>query len=170
MNSIANDKWNHNDEWRQPGKNFLITVTRHSEPVSKWTSESGTWPFDGSAEGPHRWAVYAWIYPKHPHFAKFNGTGNLFEAATADMPLHSGASMVLSHFDAKGEVQSIKVGADYHHLHDEHFTHYAQAEEASEVFDDADRLHAWLTAVGVASETVLATQAATEAGSEVAGG
>jgi hypothetical protein len=126
--------WDHKDEWRKRGKNFLVTITRHNEAAH-----------EDRDEGPNRWAVYAYIYPKHPHFAKFEGD-QLFQQAATDMPLHGYPSFITRHRDHTkgGEVCSVQVGADYHHLHDSHFTHYATPEEAAEVFADAERLFGWL--------------------------
>jgi hypothetical protein len=52
-----------------------------------------------------------------------------------------------AHWDRDTEAfTSMQVGADYHHLHDDHFTHYATREDAYEVFEDAQRLYDWLEA------------------------
>ena len=125
----ATKAWDRKDEWRKHGKDFLVTVTRHNGS-----------PLDTS-EGSNRWAVYAYIYPKHPYFAKFEGP-HMWQDATQSMPLHAGASL-LEYPMYEGKVTSVKVGADYHHLHDD-FTHYATQEDASEIFNDADKLFAWL--------------------------
>ncbi|AET91057.1 hypothetical protein BYI23_B004500 [Burkholderia sp. YI23] len=93
-------------------------------------------------EGPHRWAVYAYIYPKHPHFSAFSGA-NLWQEATAVLHLH-GSCSYLEYPMYDGKVTSVKVGADYHHLHDDRFTYYATQAEAREVFKDADELFAQL--------------------------
>lgn len=123
--------WRHKDCWKRAGKNFLIEVTRHSgEPLD-------------SFEGPHRWAVYAYIYPKHPYFAKFDGP-HMWQDATGVMPLHGGASL-LEYPMYEGVVTSVKVGADYHHLHDEEYTHCATKDEAASVFMDAEEIFRWLT-------------------------
>lgn len=127
----ATDHWDHKDEWRKHGKNFLVVVSRHNQPSSD--------PYPD--EGPNRWAVYAYIYPKHPHFAAFDGPRKWQPAATC-LPFHGGPSL-LEYPMYDGKVTSVKVGADYHHLHDD-FTNYATKEEAAEVFEDADRLFAWL--------------------------
>lgn len=126
----ATDHWDHKDEWRKHGKDFLIVVSRHNGR-----------PDEMEGTGAHRWCVYAYIYPKHPHFANFDGP-HMWQDATEGMPLHGGASL-LEYPMYDGKVTSVKVGADYHHLYDD-FTHYATKEEASEVFYDADRLFAWL--------------------------
>jgi hypothetical protein len=126
--------WDHKDEWRKRGRDFLVTVTRHTEACRDTLA----------SDGPNRWAVYAYIYPKHPYFAAFDGPQLWQEAATA-MPLHAYPSL-LEYPMYEGKVTSVKVGADYHHLHDDHFTHYATREEASAVFHDADELFNWLSA------------------------
>jgi hypothetical protein len=118
--------WDHKDVWRRRGKDFLIEVTRHSvKSVDYW-------------EGPNRWCVYAYIYTAHPHFAAFDGP-SIFQDATSQMHLHRGCSF-LEYPMYEGKVTSAKVGADYHHLHDDRFTHYATASDAYEVFSDADEL------------------------------
>lgn len=122
------DGFRHKDIWHRGGKGFLIEVSRHAS--------FSTLEYD--SEGAHRWCVYAYIYPAHPHFAAFNGK-DLWQDATRVLPLHGGCSYVdYPMYD--GKVTSVKVGADYHHLHDEHFTHCATADQAISVFDDANEL------------------------------
>ena len=122
--------WKHSESWKRRGKDFLVEVNRH---------EVG--PSDDPCEGPNRWAVYAYIYPEHPHFAKFNGP-NIWEDAAQVMPLHRGASL-LEYPMYGGNVTSVKVGADYHHLGDNH-TNDASREDDLSIFNDADRLFDWL--------------------------
>lgn len=118
--------WDHKDEWRRRGTDFMVTITRHSSSLQdEW-------------EGPHRWSVYAYIYPKHPHFAAFSGPA-MYQDAASQLFFHGGPSF-LEYPMYEGKVTSVKVGADYHHLHDERFTHYATAADAREVFEDADEL------------------------------
>lgn len=133
----ATDHWDHKDQWRKHGKDFLIVVERFnalSEPYG---------------DGPNRWCVHAYIYTKHPHFAAFEGP-HMWQEATSVMPLHGGASL-LEYPMYEGKVTCAKVGADYHHLHD-NFTHFATKDEAAEVFADADRLFDWLQAKATGSE------------------
>lgn len=127
----ATDHWDHKDQWRKHGKNFLIVVERFN---GRPDADDGT--------GPNRWAVYAYIYPKHPHFAAFEGPRMWQEAATC-LPLHAYPSY-LEYPMYDGKVTSVKVGADYHHLHDTEYSHYATKEDASQVFADAERLFVWL--------------------------
>lgn len=117
--------WDHKDVWRRRGKDFLIEITRHNGLASDW-------------DGPHRWAVYAYIYPKHPHFVEFKGA-SLWQDATTVLHLH-GSCSYLEYPMFDGKVTSVKIGADYHHLHDDRFTHYGTPAEAYEVFSDADEL------------------------------
>lgn len=124
--------WKHADAWKRRGTNFLIEVYHHEVEPSSFLDE-----------GPHRWAVYAYIYPEHPHFEKFDGS-NMWQDATQVMPLHSGASL-LEYPMYDGEVTSVKVGADYHHLHDEH-TNTASEDDAWSIFVDAENLFNWLEA------------------------
>lgn len=134
--------WDHKDEWRKFGRDFLVQVTRHNGTAEPY------------GEGPNRWNVYAFIYPKHPHFARFEGS-QMWQAASSAMPLHGGASL-LEYPMYEGKVTSVKVGCDYYHLHDD-FTHFATKDEAHEVFADADKLFTWLSeraAIPAAPETV----------------
>jgi hypothetical protein len=124
--------WDHKDVWRRRGKDFLLEVTRHAAISSEW-------------EGPHRWAVYAYIYPKHPHFSAFSGPA-MYQDASSQLFLHGGPSL-LEYPMYEGKVTCVKVGADYHHLHDDRFTHYATATEARDIFEDADELFVQLTSI-----------------------
>lgn len=127
--------WDHKDEWHMRGGNFLVVVKRHSVYVSN--------PMEGS----QRWAVYAYVYPGHPHFAKFLPDGAMHQDACSVMPLHSYPSYFRAHWDRETEAYtSMQVGADYHHLHDDRFAHYATRQDAYEVFADAQRLFDWLEA------------------------
>lgn len=126
------EEWNHKDEWRRRGKDFLVTITRHTEASFD--------PYDG----PNRWAVYAYVYPKHPYFDAFDGTETTWQDAASRMPLHGGPSFMRVHKDFDGKVTAQQVGADYHHLHDDAFAHHATKEDAYEVFNDAGELFQWL--------------------------
>lgn len=125
-------EWDHKDEWRLRGRDFMVTVSRHA------VKPSGYW------EGPHRWCVYAFIYPKHPHFAAFDGP-DMWQGATASLPGHSYCSH-LSYPTFDGKIGSVKVGFDYNHDGDDRFTQYATKEDAYQVFNDAAELFHWLEA------------------------
>ena len=138
--------WRHKDEWKKDGNGFLIVISRHTvTPPKGWTTP----------EGPHRWCVYAYIYPGHPHFAKFSGPEMWQDAATC-MPMHGGPSLLRWHYDDNGKPVSVQVGCDYNHLHDDDYTHLGSSGEAWSIFNDADELHQWLTACH-AIETEAAT-------------
>lgn len=129
--------WTHKDIWKRPGRRFLIEISRHSVDV-----------YEG--EGAHRWAVYAYIYPKHPHYANFSGDEMWQDAASA-MPCHSYPSYFRRH-KIDGKVTSIQVGWDYNHLHDDQYTHMATADDAGSIFYDANRLFDWLEAINEETE------------------
>lgn len=130
--------WDHKDSWRRRGTNFMVEITRHSVSVPEYESE-----------GPNRWCVYAYIYPAHPHFAAFSGPA-IYQDASSQLRFHCGCSF-LEYPMYDGKVTSVKVGADYHHLHDERFTRYATAEEAYSVFADANELFDQLQARATAA-------------------
>jgi len=138
---IKQQDWSHKDLWRMSGKHFVVEVSRHEEP----RTEEPYGCYD--SEGPHRWCVYAYIHPKHPLFASFDGTEDMWQDAAASLPLHGGPSFLRIHTSHKTkEITSYQVGADYHHLHDDRFTRMATADEASEVFADARQLFNRLSA------------------------
>lgn len=89
-------EWDHKDEWRLSGRNFLIVVSRHYGTADHY-------------EGPHRWAVYAYIYPQHPYFALFEGP-HMWQDAAVALPFHGGPSY-LEYPMYGGKVGSVKVGA-----------------------------------------------------------
>ena len=129
------NNWVHKDEWHRRGKDFLVTVKRHSVELSDLSPH----------EGQHRWAVYAYIYPEHSYYKEFT-TNEMWQSAALAMPLHCGPSYFRRHMDVDGKTTSVQVGADYHHLHDDRFSHYATDDDATRIFADADHLHDWLQA------------------------
>lgn len=125
-------KWSKKDLWKRQSASFVVEVSRH-------TVKSSMDPY----EGENRWAVYAYIYPNHRLFERFDGD-SMFQDATACLPLHGGPSYLRINRNNKGEIASYQVGADYHHIHDDRFTHYADEKDAYQVFSDADKLFAHL--------------------------
>lgn len=123
-------EWRHKDLWTVRGRDFAVEVSRHTESPDE-------------DRGEHRWAVYVYVYPAHPYFAAFDGDSMWQDAATA-LPLHSYPSFLRWHRNDAGEPTSVQVGADYNHLYDTHFTHYATREDAAAVFADAKRLWAFM--------------------------
>lgn len=65
-------EWRESQQWRRQGKTFTVEVYHYVEP--------GEPTYD---DGRHRWNVYAYIYPGHPHFANFKGPDMWQDAATA---------------------------------------------------------------------------------------
>jgi hypothetical protein len=126
--------WNKKTLWTKRSENFAVQVSQHTAP-----------PLD-PMDGENRWCVYAYIYPKHPHFAAFSGD-SLFQDATDCMPFHGGCSYLRTHLDSDGAVASRQVGADYNHFRDGHYTHMSTKEEAASVFADADELFQWLETI-----------------------
>ena len=135
-NATMNDmmkKWERKELWSRRGDDFLVQVSRHSVNLNPDFSE-----------GPHRWCVYAYIYPNHRLFSKFSGQDMWQDAATS-LPLHAGPSLLRWHYDDYGKPTSVQVGADYNRLGDDGYTHCAEAEDAYSVFRDADELFLYLS-------------------------
>jgi hypothetical protein len=129
--------WKHKDEWKREGRNFVVVVSRHSEAVM----------YEGSgydAEGPNRWCVYGYVYPKHPDFTSFDPNAPMYEQPTP--PMHGGCSFFKPHYKADGTIASFQFGCDYHHLGDWSFTQMETKEDAYEVFADAEALFEQLKA------------------------
>jgi len=143
------DGWDLKRVWRKRGKDSFIEISCHRSEPSKMFPDIFM-----DREGPFRWAVYAYVYPKHPHFLKFDKEGGMMQEAAGMMPLHCGASFFRAHFDEDFQITSYQVGADYHHLHDDRFTNMETPEEAFEVFNDADRLLEWLDRMTEKTEAV----------------
>lgn len=134
-------KWIHKDEWRLNGEQFTITVCRHTSPS---IPSLPSLPSLQSNEGVHRWTVYAYIYPKHWYFDKFNKSSIIFDDVCTNLPLHGGPTFLEFHrgLDA---VNSVQVGCDYNHYDDEYYTHLATFEDAKSIFNDAQELFNWLS-------------------------
>lgn len=115
--------------WHKRGEGFSVEVSLHYVDAQY-------------GQGENRWCVYVYVFPKHPYFSKFKGT-DIFQEATESMPLHAGCSYL--RYEGDGEsISAVKVGCDYNHLHDDHFTHYATKNDAWEVFYDANTLFDWM--------------------------
>ncbi len=134
--SRSSGAWIHRDRWYRVGKNFRVEV----EHATEEPLPSGC--FRG--EGPHRWFVYAYIYPPHPRFKTFTGN-DISQDATRELELHGGCTFFRRLHDVDGAPLSIKVGADYHHAWDEPYTHAADPgtsgvlSDAQCLFDDLSR-------------------------------
>ena len=124
-------EFDHKDEWRLSGNNFLVTVTRHTVNIPE--------EYNFNILGQNRWAVYAYIYPEHKLFTLFDESV-IYQDASRDLPLHAGPSFLKFHYDKHGEKLSVQVGTDYNHLYDDQFSYYVTKDEASKVFNDAIEL------------------------------
>lgn len=130
------ENWKHIETWRRLGKTFCVEIVHWTEPANEDFN-----PYDRG----HRWNVYAYIWPNHPHFAAFSPEAGMFQPAASDLPLHWGPSLFDVIRDASGtEIKAFKVGCDYNHIHDEIYTQADTVERASDVFRDAEELFAWL--------------------------
>ena len=135
---MQNEKeWDHKDEWRKRGDDFMVVVSRHNGHADTW-------------EGKNRWAVYAYIYPRHSMFTEFIATGSI--ADQPYVPGHSYASFYRCHTDNfdYGEITSHQIGFDYSHHGDTHYTHMETKEDAYSVFSDAQELYDFLAAIAAA--------------------
>jgi hypothetical protein len=120
------DRLRHADEWTIRGLNYCIVVRRHSVEPS-------------GGDGPHRWCVYAYVYPMHRLFPAMHQQLYTWKEPYASMPLHGGCSLRQVHMGVFA-VSSIQVGADYNHLYDTAYTWMETREEATPVFRDAFNL------------------------------
>ena len=129
MNEI---KWEPKHEWWAHGKDFLVQVKHHTRAED-----------DRFA---NLWNVYVFIYPKHPHFANFEGE-NMWQAACTNLPLHTGPSYHRIHYNEKQEITSHQIGCDYDHLHDDDYRRCEPKDQFpnGQVFDDAKALFEWMT-------------------------
>ena len=134
--------WEKRDVWTKRERTFAVEVSHHEAPPLR----SGL----AMDEGPHRWAVYAYVYPEHPLFKALDANGGIWQAATGHLPLHVGCSLFRTHRREDGAITSYQIGADYHHLYDEFYTHMATREDARLVFLDAEALCEALAASGSA--------------------
>lgn len=128
------DAWRVSNSWKQRGQHFTVEV-KH-------------WIAPGEAthdDGRNSWNVYAYIRYGHPLFAGFQG-GNLWQEAATSLPLHCGPNFLEWSYGSDGKPICVKVGSDYHHLGDDHFSFIDSPSDAREVFRDAEMLYDWLLA------------------------
>lgn len=132
--------WKKKELWKfTDNETFAVEVSHHCIDVF----DSGCFDSDKG----HRWCVYAYLYPAHPHFIRFDESDWMFQDAAKAMPLHGGPSYLRRHItikDGATVVQSIQAGCDYSHEWDNKFTRYENVADASEVFADAEYLVNWL--------------------------
>lgn len=134
--------WDDKRTWKKRGTNFLIEVSCHTV---KQIDE----PCCFDSEGPYRWCIYAYIYPKHPIFTRFD-LDNIYQDETARMPFHGGCTYIRHHLtmDENVSVSAVQVGCDYHHLYDDIYTVVspddADNQDYFQVWKDADELFVYL--------------------------
>ena len=119
-------------------KEWLCVRPSFCVVVKHWTEDSFM-----DNEGPNRWGVYAYLYPKHPMFAEFK-TDDILQPPAFELPMHGGPSLFRRNWTNDGETCcSVEIGADYHHYGDEGYTH---DETGESVLADARELIEWLAA------------------------
>lgn len=137
------DKYRKSENWKREGKGFMVMVNHYTEPT--WRDEPAC--FD--SEGMHRWCIYAYVYPSHPHFAVFDGTETMWQGAATMLPGHSYPSLLRIHTkQPDNAITSYQVGWDYSHDGDWSYTQMADEKDACGVFADADELFDWLSERG----------------------
>lgn len=131
-------------EWSSKNNTFNVTVVNHFRDVSAVQSMFAS---EGhrADDGGQRWNVYAFIFPQHPVFAKFDlKSDDIWQPAAVAMPFHSGPSFIRRHFDQSGGVSCIQVGSDYNQDMDERYRWAETPEQAMGVFSDAIDLITYL--------------------------
>ena len=131
------------DVWVARGADFAVEVKHFFREPSVGSM---------SAPGGHHWTMYAYIYPKHPLFARLRTTGKIYElmcqGAVCDLPLHGGPTYFMVHrVDGQGDISSVQVGCDYQHLHDDMYSMAQPEKDGSPNFmiaDDAKTLFNYL--------------------------
>ena len=115
------------------GDNFIVQAKHWVE-----LSYKGMQAFN---DGRNRWAIYAYIYPKHKLFAEIKADGGMWQDAFNDLPLHRGCSYFKRHIDDEsGKTTSYQIGCDYNHHGDDEFTYMKDERDAWGVLEDARRL------------------------------
>jgi hypothetical protein len=128
-------EWTRKDIWNRQHKAFSVQVSRHQVEAIQ---EGGCY----DQEGLHRWAVYAFVYPSHPLFERFDTNKGMWDQP--NLPGHSYVSFFKTHRNDSGATTSYQVGWDYNHDGDWRFTELASEAEAYEVFRDAEELFQYL--------------------------
>lgn len=140
-------EWKHKDEWTKRGEKFLVKVSRHSSEQYDLVDNK----FKETGRFEHKWCLYAFIYPEHLQFSKFDGN-SMWQEASGFFDWHCGCSYLEYHRDNKSRIVSVQVGCDYSHLYDDCYLNMATKEDAISVFRDADNLFETLTRIGSSNE------------------
>lgn len=124
------DLWDKTEMWRHRARRSTVEIN-HRAVSAEYTKLFPN-------EGPHRWNIYAYIYPPHPLFQSLITEGRT--AIPKEMPLHGGASL-FSYCRHEGEeITAVKIGVDYNHHQDDRFSRMCDRVAANEVFVDAEKL------------------------------
>jgi hypothetical protein len=132
------DKIHKKDIWKVIGDRFVIEIVHH---VVKLPENTGFI----SADGGHRWAVYAYIHSNHPLFQQFGAGESHIDPVLNSMPLHCGCSYHKRHFDDLGMLTCRQIGADYHHDGEWKNTFAYSLGAVPVVVEDAAALYNYLT-------------------------
>jgi len=130
MSENTEKDWDHKDEWRKRGEGFMVVISRHNGATLD------------QYEGKNRWAVYAYIYPKHDMFVRFIATGSMWDQPY--LPGHSYPSYYRCHTD-ESDITAHQIGFDYNHVGDSHYSHMDTKEDAYSVFNDGQELFNFLS-------------------------
>lgn len=136
----APEVWGKKEVWRRNALTFSVEVVHLTSVVYC------------KAEGPHRWNVYANLSKNHPRFALIKGH-DIWQPAVSALPLHGGCTWLERSNTCYSE--TIQVGSDYQHLHDDCYTHAADETHAAakQVFSDAQELFDFLLQEEIGSHT-----------------
>ena len=91
-------------------------------------------------DGGNRWNVYLYVYPKSKFFQDIDKDASMYQDAILPIPLHGGCTHFSQHCNTKGDVLSFRIGCDYAHLHDDH---YSQMDYPDSILADAKELVEW---------------------------
>jgi len=88
----------------------------------------------------NKWCLYAYIYPKHELFSKFDASSDINCDAARFFDWHGGCTFLRMHMSGD-DCTSVQIGCDYNHLDDDRYLEMSNFDEASDsVFADAARL------------------------------
>lgn len=111
------------EEWEAGGDGFSVAV-RHWKAL------------------PHGncWAVYGMVYSSHPLFGLIRTT-DFDDKALHGLPLNGGCTYHEWHMDGSYSIKFKEFGADYQHAFNHEARGWETADDAAEVFADAEALY-----------------------------
>ena len=103
--------------------------------VCQWSTD----PSEMLGTGGSMWNVYLTLFDTYTHYNDFIYLNNL-----PDIPLHGGVTYfkLSSNEQYAHKYDSVRIGCDYNHLHDEH--HTFNFDDPSSVLADAQYLVDWV--------------------------